>query len=94
MAVEQQTQIEELGQYKFGWSMPENYAFKSRRGLDREIVEEISWMKGEPQWMRDFRLRALRTFEKRPLPTWGADLSEVDLTTASALIQSRIRDAP
>src|SRR5919202_1691530 len=60
------------------FSMPENYAFKSRRGLDREIVEEISFMKGEPQWMRDFRLRALKTFEKKPLPNWGGNLGEID----------------
>ncbi|GAC1510246.1 MAG: Fe-S cluster assembly protein SufB [Chloroflexota bacterium] len=78
MAVDQQTQMEELGQYKFGWNNPENYAFKSKRGLNRDIVEEISFMKGEPQWMRDFRLRALRLFEKKPLPNWGGDLSTLD----------------
>jgi Fe-S cluster assembly protein SufB len=78
MALDQQAQLDQLGDYKFGFSMPENYHFKSRRGLDREIVEEISYMKGEPQWMRDFRLRALRIFERKALPTWGADLSEID----------------
>jgi Fe-S cluster assembly protein SufB len=78
MVLEQQAQLDELGEYKFGFNMPENYAFKSRRGLDREIVEEISYMKGEPQWMRDFRLRALRIFERKPLPTWGGDLSQID----------------
>jgi Fe-S cluster assembly protein SufB len=78
MAVDQQTQLEELDQYKFGFNMPENYAFKSRKGLDQEIVEEISWMKSEPQWMRDFRLRALRTFERRPLPQWGGNLNQID----------------
>jgi Fe-S cluster assembly protein SufB len=59
--------------------MPENYAFKSKRGLDRDTVEEISFMKGEPQWMRDFRLRALRTFEKKPMPQWGGNLNDIDL---------------
>jgi Fe-S cluster assembly protein SufB len=78
MALDQQTQLQDLDQYKFGFNMPENYAFKSRKGLDREIVEEISWMKSEPQWMRDFRLRALRTFERRPLPQWGGDLNQID----------------
>jgi Fe-S cluster assembly protein SufB len=78
MALDQQTQLDELGDYKFGFRMPENYHFKSRRGLDREIVEEISYMKGEPQWMRDFRLRSLRTFERRPMPSWGADLGDID----------------
>ena len=78
MALSQQEQLSQINEYKFGFRDPENYAFKSRRGLDPEIVEEISWMKSEPQWMREFRLRSLRSFEKRPLPTWGADLGGMD----------------
>jgi Fe-S cluster assembly protein SufB len=78
MALDQQTRLDELGDYKFGFNMPENYAFKSKRGLDRDTVEEISYMKGEPQWMRDFRLRALRTWEKKPMPQWGGNLNEID----------------
>jgi Fe-S cluster assembly protein SufB len=78
MALGQQARLDELGDYKFGFNMPENYAFKSKRGLDRDTVEEISYMKGEPQWMRDFRLRALRTWEKKPMPQWGGNLNEID----------------
>jgi len=78
MAVDQQTQLDELGQYKFGFSQPESYHFKSRRGLDQEIVEEISYMKGEPQWMRDFRLRSYKMFEKRATPQWGGNLNDLD----------------
>jgi Fe-S cluster assembly protein SufB len=78
MVLDQQQKLNELDNYKFGFNMPENYAFKSRKGLDRDIVEEISWMKSEPQWMRDFRLRSLRTFEKRPMPNWGASLADID----------------
>jgi len=64
---------------KYGFSVPETgYAFKSRKGLDREVVAQISEMKNEPQWMRDFRLRALETFEKKPMPHWGADLSTIN----------------
>jgi len=58
--------------------MAENYAFKSERGLSAKIVEQISEMKGEPDWMRKFRLKSLALFEKRPMPTWGADLSGID----------------
>src|SRR4051794_33133245 len=64
---------------KYGFSVSEEkYAFKSRKGLSREVVEQISEMKNEPQWMRDFRLRSLETFYKKPMPTWGADLSTIN----------------
>src|SRR5919107_5608954 len=57
----------------------EDYAFKAPKGLNREIVEQISAFKKEPQWMLDFRLRSLKYFEDRPQPTWGSPmLAEVD----------------
>jgi Fe-S cluster assembly protein SufB len=68
-----------IGEYKYGFKNPDTYVFKSRRGLDRKVVEEISSMKGEPQWMLEFRLKALEHFQKRPIPTWGGDLSKLDL---------------
>ena len=71
--------LEGIGEYKYGFSDPETYVFKSRKGLDREIVEQISQMKGEPQWMLEFRLKALDHFLKRPMPTWGGDLSKLNL---------------
>ncbi len=63
---------------KYGFRDPEQYVFKARKGLDREVVEQISWIKNEPDWMREFRLRALEYFLRRPMPTWGADLSELN----------------
>ena len=71
--------LKDIGDYQFGFKDPETYVFKSRMGLDREIVEQISTMKGEPQWMLDFRLKAFEHFQKRPMPTWGGNLSELDL---------------
>ena len=64
--------------YQYGFSKPENYVFKSRRGLNRSVVEQISSMKGEPVWMREYRLRALEIFSAKRMPTWGADLSAID----------------
>ncbi len=64
--------------YRYGFHMPENYVFKSRRGLNHEIVEEISYMKGEPDWMRKFRLRALDIFLRKPMPQWGGNLNDID----------------
>jgi Fe-S cluster assembly protein SufB len=65
--------------YKYGFSDPEHYSFKSQRGLNRAVVEQISEIKHEPEWMRQFRLRALEIFERKPLPTWpAANLAEID----------------
>ena len=58
--------------YKYGFSDPEQYAFKSKRGLDHEIVRQISEYKKEPEWMLQFRLRALDIFLKKPMPAWPA----------------------
>jgi Fe-S cluster assembly protein SufB len=71
--------LENLGEYRYGFKDPENLVFKSKRGLSREIVEKISAMKGEPDWMLEFRLKALDHFVKRPMPTWGANLESLDL---------------
>jgi Fe-S cluster assembly scaffold protein SufB len=68
----------EQGTYSPGFFVPENYTFKSEKGLNEKIVAQISEMKGEPGWMRDFRLKSLKLFEKRPMPTWGADLSGIN----------------
>jgi hypothetical protein len=51
---------------KYGFNVPEHYVFKARKGLNEEVVREISWMKQEPEWMLDFRLKALRHFQERP----------------------------
>jgi len=63
---------------KYGFFVPEDYIFKAKRGLNPEIVKEISWMKKEPEWMLKFRLRSLEMFRKKPMPNWGADLSVID----------------
>lgn len=65
--------------YKYGFHDEATYAFKSQRGLNRPIVEQISEMKGEPDWMRQFRLRALEIFLRKPMPRWPlANLDEID----------------
>ena len=53
--------------------------YKSKKGLNRQIVTEISDKKNEPGWMTDFRLKALEIFEQKDMPKWGADLSELDI---------------
>ncbi len=71
--------LEDIGQYKYGFHDPEQYVFKAQKGLSREVVEQISAMKDEPQWMLDFRLKALEHFMQRPMPSWGPDLSGLKL---------------
>ena len=69
----------DLSKYKLGWSDAEDYVFKPKKGLNEDIIREMSWMKGEPDWMLDFRLKSYRHFEKRPMPKWGGDMSEIYL---------------
>ena len=82
MATELETQTAEqpdIGEYKYGFHDSEDaYVFKSRKGLDEDIVRQISKMKNEPEWMLDFRLSSLKTFFEKPQPTWGGDLSQLD----------------
>ena len=62
----------DLGRYQLGWSDDEDYVFKPKKGLNESIVREMSEMKGEPDWMRDFRLNALKRFERKPMAAWFA----------------------
>jgi Fe-S cluster assembly protein SufB len=63
----------DLGRYQLGWSDTEtDYVFKPKKGLNEEIVREMSAIKKEPDWMRDFRLKALARFERKPMAAWFA----------------------
>ena len=68
----------ELGAYKYGWHDPVNSVFTPKRGLSHDVVEEISAMKQEPEWMRTFRHKSLDYFLRRPMPQWGGDLNQID----------------
>ena len=63
---------------KYGFSVPEDYFFKSGRGLDHELIDAISSHKDEPAWMRKFRHKSLDYFLARPLPMWGGNLTDID----------------
>ncbi|MCJ7569379.1 MAG: Fe-S cluster assembly protein SufB [Anaerolineales bacterium] len=71
--------LQDIDQYKYGFSDPDVSVFKTRKGLNREVVEQISAMKGEPQWMLEYRLKAFEHFLERPMPTWGGDVGGLDL---------------
>jgi Fe-S cluster assembly protein SufB len=62
----------DLGKYKLGWHDTEQNVFKPKKGLNEDIVREISWRKSEPEWMTKFRLNALKRFERKPMLPWFA----------------------
>ena len=70
--------LREIEEYRYGWKSPEVYVYKAPKGLSEEVVRKISELKGEPEWMLEFRLRALKHFLQRPMPNWGPDLSDLN----------------
>ncbi len=71
--------LEQLGEYQYGFSDPDTSVFKTEKGLNEGVVRQISMMKNEPDWMLEFRLKALKHYMQRPMPNWGADISQLDL---------------
>jgi Fe-S cluster assembly protein SufB len=79
--------------YKWGFHDDEEAVYKSKKGLSRAGVEEISDMKGEPSWMRQYRLKALDHFLVRPMPTWGGDLSGIHFDEIYYYVKAADHDA-
>src|SRR3972149_330335 len=70
------TPVDQIGEInKYDFRTESKYVFKARKGIDAEIVGQISEMKGEPAWMRDFRLRSLEIFNSKPTPKWGGSIN-------------------
>jgi Fe-S cluster assembly protein SufB len=78
MPPDPKSQWEGPGEYPYGFRDPEEYVYRSRPGLHREVVEEISSQKQEPDWMRKLRLDAFDHFLARPMPAWGANLADLN----------------
>jgi len=76
----QDTTITELNldEYKYGFITQAEPVFRAQKGLSEEVVRQISAHKSEPQWMLDFRLKALKVYESKPMPTWGGDLTDLE----------------
>ena len=82
-----------LSGYKYGWHDSDAYAAASRRGLSEDVVRGISAMKHEPQWMLDMRLKALKLFQRKPMPTWGVDISTIDFDQIKYFVRAQERQA-
>ena len=80
--------LEGLGTYEYGWADSDEAGAQARRGLNEDVVRDISARKNEPQWMLDLRLKGLRLFEKKPMPTWGSYLGDIDFDNIKYFVKS------
>ncbi len=94
------TSIEELnpelkgiGRYQFGWADSDTAGATATRGLNEDVVRDISSKKNEPQWMLDLRLKGLKLFHRKPMPTWGSDLSAIDFDNIKYFVRSSEKQA-
>ncbi len=83
----------DLGAYKYGWHDTVAPVFEPKRGLSHDVVEEISRMKDEPGWMREFRHRSLDYFYRRPMPAWGGDLGGIDFDNIFYFVRATEKQA-
>ena len=86
-------QLADLGRYEYGWHDPDAAGAIAKRGLNEDVVREISALKNEPEWMLELRLKGLRLFEKKPMPTWGADLSTINFDSIKYFVRSTEKQA-
>ena len=86
-------ELEGLEHYKFGWADSDVAGESARRGLSEEVVRDISALKHEPEWMLDLRLKGLELFRRKPMPTWGADLSGIDFENIKYFVRSTEKQA-
>ncbi|GAA3824292.1 Fe-S cluster assembly protein SufB [Sphaerisporangium flaviroseum] len=93
MTVTDRPELEGLGNYKFGWSDSDVAGSTARRGLSEDVVRNISGLKSEPEWMLDLRLKGLRLFGKKPMPSWGSDLSGIDFDNIKYFVRSTEKQA-
>ncbi|GAA2373166.1 Fe-S cluster assembly protein SufB [Nonomuraea africana] len=93
MTVTDRPELEGLGNYKFGWADSDAAGAVAKRGLSEEVVRNISALKNEPEWMLDLRLKGLRLFGKKPLPTWGSDLTGIDFDNIKYFVRSTEKQA-
>ncbi|BBX22467.1 Fe-S cluster assembly protein SufB [Mycolicibacter terrae] len=85
--------IASLGSYEYGWADSDAAGAAAQRGISEDVVRDISAKKNEPEWMLEARLRAYRTFLKKPMPNWGADLSGIDFDNIKYFVRSTEKQA-
>ncbi|HET7414776.1 MAG TPA: Fe-S cluster assembly protein SufB [Arthrobacter sp.] len=91
--LEKNPELEGIGSYEYGWSDSDAAGASARRGLNEEVVRDISAKKDEPEWMLKMRLKGLKYFDRKPMPTWGADLSGIDFDNIKYFVRSTEKQA-
>ena len=86
-------ELDGIGNYEFGWSDKSDAGTNAKRGLSEDVVRDISAKKSEPQWMLDLRLKGLKLFEKKPMPTFGSDLSGIFFDQIKYFVRSTEKQA-
>ena len=92
-AEQQAATIDELGRYEYGWHDADSAGAIAKRGLSEDVVRNISALKNEPEWMLELRLKGLRLFGKKPMPTWGSDLNGIDFDNIKYFVRSTEKQA-
>ena len=85
--------IASIGAYEYGWHDSDAAGMSAQRGLSEEVVRNISALKNEPEWMLNQRLKALRLFGKKPMPSWGSDLTGIDFDNIKYFVRSTEKQA-
>ncbi|MFJ6936266.1 Fe-S cluster assembly protein SufB [Streptomyces sp. NPDC101132] len=86
-------ELEGLGKYEYGWADSDAAGAAAKRGLNEDVVRDISAKKNEPEWMLKLRLKGLKLFDKKPMPTWGSDLSGIDFDNIKYFVRSTEKQA-
>jgi Fe-S cluster assembly protein SufB len=89
----QEQTLAALGKYEYGWSDTDVAGSSAQRGLSEAVVRDISAKKNEPEWMLNLRLKGLRLFARKPMPAWGADLSDIDFDNIKYFVRSTEKQA-
>jgi len=92
-ALTQEETLATLGNYEYGWADSDAAGASARRGLSEDVVRDISAKKNEPDWMLDLRLKGLKLFRRKPMPTWGSDLSGIDFENIKYFVRSTEKQA-
>ena len=85
------SKIEDINRNIYDVKNEDEYDFKIKKGLSKDVIEEISKQKNDPEWMREIRLKALETYNNLEMPTWGPDLSELDMNDIATYVRPKTK---